>query len=64
MEQQIADLENEVKQLESRLADEDIYNNANKLKETNSTYKQKQSDVKRLQEQWETLAEQIMELEA
>jgi len=64
MEQQIADLENEVKQLENRLADEDIYNNATKLKETNNNYKQKQSEVKRLQGQWETLAEQIMELEA
>ncbi|WP_342647685.1 ABC-F family ATP-binding cassette domain-containing protein [Mucilaginibacter sp. CSA2-8R] len=64
MEQQIADLENEVKQLENRLADEDIYNNSTKLKETNSNYQQKQSQVKQLQQQWETLAEQIMELEA
>ncbi len=64
MEQQIADLENEVKQLENRLADQDIYNNAAKLKETNSTYQQKQTQVKQLQQQWETLAEQIMELEA
>ena len=64
MEQQIAELEKEVKQLESKLADDNIYNNANKLKETNTTYQQKQTQLKQVQQQWETLAEQIMELEA
>ncbi|QJD94447.1 ABC-F family ATP-binding cassette domain-containing protein [Mucilaginibacter robiniae] len=64
MEQQISDLEKEVKQLETKLADDSIYSNANKLKETNSAYQQKQSALKQVQQQWETLAEQIMELEA
>lgn len=64
MEQQIADLEKEVKQLETKLADVAVYNNPGKLKDTNAQYKQKQTEVKKLQQQWETLAEQIMELEA
>jgi len=64
MEQQIADLEKEVKQLEGKLADDGVYNNPGKLKETNATYQQKQTTLKQVQQQWETLAEQIMELEA
>jgi ATP-binding cassette subfamily F protein 3 len=64
MEQQIADLEKEVKQLESKLAEDGVYNNAAKLKETNATYQQKKELLKQVQQQWETLAEQIMELEA
>ena len=64
MEQQISDLEKEVKQLENKLAEEGVYNNAIKLKETNATYQQKQTALKQVQQQWETLAEQIMELEA
>ncbi|MVN89633.1 ABC-F family ATP-binding cassette domain-containing protein [Mucilaginibacter aquatilis] len=64
MEQQIADLEQEVKQLENKLADEEIFNNPAKLKETNTAYQHKQTALQQLQQQWETLAEQIMELEA
>ncbi|CAM3679951.1 ABC-F family ATP-binding cassette domain-containing protein [Mucilaginibacter galii] len=64
MEQQIADLEKEVKQLESKLTEDGVYNNPAKLKETNATYQQKQSSLNQVQQQWETLAEQIMELEA
>ncbi|MDT3405075.1 ABC-F family ATP-binding cassette domain-containing protein [Mucilaginibacter terrae] len=64
MEQQIADLEKEVKQLENKLADEEVFNNAAKLKETNASYQQKQTALQQLQQHWETLAEQIMELEA
>jgi ATP-binding cassette subfamily F protein 3 len=64
MEQQISDLEKEVKQLESKLAEDGVYNNAGKLKETNTAYQQKQTALKQVQQQWETLAEQIMELEA
>ncbi|MBS7563625.1 ABC-F family ATP-binding cassette domain-containing protein [Mucilaginibacter sp. Bleaf8] len=64
MEQQIADLEKEVKQLEVQLADDGVYSNPNKLKETNNSYQEKQSQLKGVQQQWENLAEQIMELEA
>jgi ATP-binding cassette subfamily F protein 3 len=64
MEQQIAELETAVKQAENKLADDSIYSNPGKLKEANSSYQQKQAELKKVQQQWETLAEQIMELEA
>jgi ATP-binding cassette subfamily F protein 3 len=35
-----------------------------KLKETNATYTQKQAELKTIQQKWEALAEQILELEA
>lgn len=64
MEDQIAVLENSVKELETALADENIYSKAEKLKETNEIYQQKQQELKRVQLHWEELADQIMELEA
>ncbi|GAB2693278.1 ABC-F family ATP-binding cassette domain-containing protein [Mucilaginibacter koreensis] len=64
MEQQVADLEKAVKDLEAQLADDHIYNNQAKLKETNTQYQRKQTELKQVQQQWETLAEQILEMEA
>ncbi|MCJ8210081.1 ABC-F family ATP-binding cassette domain-containing protein [Mucilaginibacter sp. RS28] len=64
MEDQIAALEKEVKQYEEKLADPAVFNDQAKLADTNSGYQQKQNQLKLLQQQWETLAEQIMELEA
>jgi ATP-binding cassette subfamily F protein 3 len=64
MEEQIADLEKTVKQLEIQLADDKIYTDSVKLKETNTSYTQKQTELKQIQQKWETLAEQILELEA
>jgi ATP-binding cassette subfamily F protein 3 len=64
MEEQIADLEKTVKQLEAQLADDKIYTDSNKLKDTNASYTQKQAELKQVQQKWEALAEQILELEA
>lgn len=64
MEEQIAALEKTVKDLEAKLADDKIYNDGAKLKETNTSYDQKKAELKQVQQQWEDLAEQIMELEA
>ncbi|MEN0054098.1 MAG: ABC-F family ATP-binding cassette domain-containing protein [Mucilaginibacter sp.] len=64
MEEQIADLDKTVKQLEAKLADDKIYTDNAKLKETNAAYSQKQAELKQVQQKWETLAEQILELEA
>jgi ATP-binding cassette subfamily F protein 3 len=64
MEEQIADLEKTVKQLEAQLADDKIYTDNNKLKDTNASYSQKQAELKQVQQKWEALAEQILELEA
>jgi len=64
MEEQISVLEKAVKDIEANLADEKIYNDAGKLKETNATYSQKKDELKQTQQKWEDLAGQIMELEA
>lgn len=64
MEEQIAVLDKTVKELEAKLADTKIYNDSQKLKETNTAYNQKQAELKQIQQKWETLAEQILELEA
>src|ERR1700744_6068783 len=44
MEQHIGDLDKQVKDLENQLADEKIYSDANKLKETHAAYACKQSE--------------------
>jgi ATP-binding cassette subfamily F protein 3 len=64
MEEQSTTLEKEVKQLENKLADPQVYNDKTKLNDTNTQYKQKQNQLKQVQQQWETLAGQILELEA
>ncbi|RYE19254.1 MAG: ABC transporter ATP-binding protein, partial [Sphingobacteriales bacterium] len=64
MEQQIAELEKTVKQLETQLADDKIYTDNNRLKETNTVYQQKQNELNTIKQNWENLAEQILEMEA
>ncbi|OKS85328.1 ABC-F family ATP-binding cassette domain-containing protein [Mucilaginibacter polytrichastri] len=64
MEEQSTILEKEVKQLENKLADPQVYNDKSRLNDTNTAYKQKQNQLKQIQQQWETLAGQILELEA
>ncbi|RYY35915.1 MAG: ABC transporter ATP-binding protein [Sphingobacteriaceae bacterium] len=64
MEQQIATLENEVKGLEVQLADDKIYTDSNRLKETNTAYTSKKDELSGIKQKWEELAEQILELEA
>lgn len=64
MEEDIAGLEKTVKSLEAQLAEEKLYNDLLKMKEMNSNYDKKKLELGSLQLKWETLAEQIMELEA
>ncbi|HEY9197340.1 MAG TPA: ABC-F family ATP-binding cassette domain-containing protein [Mucilaginibacter sp.] len=64
MEEQITQLDKTVKDLEAKLADTKIYNDSQKFKETNASYSQKQAELKQVQQKWEALAEQILELEA
>jgi ATP-binding cassette subfamily F protein 3 len=64
MEQQIAELEKAVKQLEAQLADDKIYTDSARLKETNTAYQQKKDELTTIKQKWEALAEQILELEA
>ncbi|WP_428329133.1 ribosomal protection-like ABC-F family protein [Mucilaginibacter sp.] len=64
MEEQMTDLEKTVKDLEAQLADDKLYNDAKKLKAINDSYQLKKLDLGHVQLKWESLAEQIMELEA
>jgi len=64
MEEKIAGLEKDIKELENKLAEDGVYNNATKSKEVNAVYQQKKDELAKTQDEWEALAEQIMELEA
>ncbi|WP_419800726.1 ABC-F family ATP-binding cassette domain-containing protein [Mucilaginibacter sp.] len=63
MEQKIADLEKSVRQLEAELSDDKIYKQQNRLQEVNRNLKQKQQELKQQQDNWEVLADQILEME-
>ncbi|WP_443943931.1 ABC-F family ATP-binding cassette domain-containing protein [Pedobacter sp. AW1-32] len=62
IEKQIADLEENVKAIEAELADESVYSKVDKLAETNTRYQNTKSELDALQNKWETLASEIMEL--
>ncbi|QQL50723.1 ABC-F family ATP-binding cassette domain-containing protein [Mucilaginibacter ginkgonis] len=64
MEDEITTLENEVKDLENKLAEPAVYNDKAKLAEVNGNYSSRKNKLKQTQDQWETLAGQILELEA
>jgi ATP-binding cassette subfamily F protein 3 len=64
MEDEMAQLEKEVKQFEAQLADDKLYSDAYKSKEVTRNYEAKKLALGAVQQRWETLAEQIMELEA
>jgi len=64
MEEQMTDLEREVKQFETQLADDKLYTDANRSKEVTRNYEAKKLELGAIQLKWEALAEQIMELEA
>src|SRR5690606_31747187 len=63
LEQQIGGISAEIKELEAQLAQEDIFSNATKLQETTRKYNSRKAEYEQLQSQWETLAEQILDLE-
>ena len=63
LEDQIATKEIEVKELEIHLAKEEIYSDANKLKDATRTYNSAKAELEQWQQSWEALAEEIMNLE-
>ena len=63
LEEQIANKELEVKKLEAHLAAEEVYSDAVKLQEATRNYNSAKAEYDQLQQNWETLAEEIMELE-
>jgi len=64
MEETITNLEASVKQLENKLAEDGVYNDPAKSKEVNASYQQKKTELEKVQNEWEALAGQILELEA
>ncbi|MFB9845180.1 ABC-F family ATP-binding cassette domain-containing protein [Mucilaginibacter ginsenosidivorans] len=64
MEQEITELEKTVKQLETQLADDKLYNDANNATKVTDNYQLKKLELQEIQAKWESLAEQILELES
>ncbi|MFC6100905.1 ABC-F family ATP-binding cassette domain-containing protein [Olivibacter domesticus] len=62
LEQKVTKLEEELAAIEKVLADQVIYNNPSKLKETNDQYNRKKGELAEHQTKWEILAEEILVL--
>ena len=63
LEQQIAEKDIEIKNLEELLAKDEVFSDAVKLQDTTRKYNSIKAELDQLQKQWEELAEEIMELE-
>ncbi len=63
LENQISDNENAVKTIETELAQENVYSDATKLKETNGRYALVKQSLGALQLHWEEVAEEVDSLE-
>lgn len=63
LEEKIESQESLVKQLETELAKEEIYSDAVKLQEHTRNYNSEKAKLEGLQQDWETLAEEIMNLD-
>lgn len=63
LEEKIEEQEVLVKRLETELAEEDIYSDAVKLQEYTRNYNSEKAKLETLQQDWELLAEEIMNLE-
>ena len=64
MEEQITALEQTIKQLEAQLADDSLYADSKKAENVTDAYQLKKLELGQIQQKWEALADQIMELEA
>lgn len=63
LEERILDIENDIKTAEAELATDAIYQDSARLKAVNEQYKTAKDNLHKAQAEWETLAEQILELE-
>jgi ATP-binding cassette subfamily F protein 3 len=63
LEEKIADFEREIRDIEAELGNDELYNDPAKLSGVNARYKKAKEDLHSAQAEWETLAEQILELE-
>ncbi|MEE1885215.1 ABC-F family ATP-binding cassette domain-containing protein [Pedobacter flavus] len=64
LESLIEELEKAIKEKEAEMADPEIFNNQDKLSLINNAYISDKSALEKAQQDWETLAEEIMNLEA
>jgi len=64
LESDISIKEVEVKDLETNLAKEEVYSDAVKLQDATRNYNSSKAALEKIQQQWEALAEEIMELES
>ncbi|HWD87650.1 MAG TPA: ABC-F family ATP-binding cassette domain-containing protein [Mucilaginibacter sp.] len=64
MEEEIGVLENKVKDLEAQLADDKLYSDSAKATQVTDAYQLKKLELQEIQSKWESLAEQILELES
>ena len=62
LEKKMEESELSLKELELQLAQEDVYSDPQKLQEVTRTYNSAKASFQKLQQQWEDLAEEIMEL--
>ncbi len=63
LEEKIADLELDVRNIEAELGNDTLYNEPAKLNAVNERYKIAKDNLHTAQTEWESLAEQILELE-
>ncbi len=63
LEQKISEIEQEKKQLEFLLGDSELYADTAKLESVNAKFKASETFLNKLQAEWETMAEKIMNLE-
>ena len=63
LEEKIADLELDVRNIEAELGNDTLYNEPSKLNAVNERYKIAKDNLHTAQTEWESLAEQILELE-
>ncbi|WP_437921367.1 ABC-F family ATP-binding cassette domain-containing protein [Sphingobacterium sp. LRF_L2] len=63
LEQKLNENEKHLKELEFNLAKEDVYSDAVKLQEATRAYNSAKASFEKSQQDWESLAEEIMELE-
>ncbi|RZK48704.1 MAG: ABC transporter ATP-binding protein [Pedobacter sp.] len=64
LEQEISQKELHIKEIESLLALEEIYTDAQRLNEETARYEQAKNILKNLQQEWESIAEEIIEIES
>ncbi len=63
LEERVSILHEEIKETEKAMAREDVFSNPTKLAEADNRYKRAKKDLHSAQEEWERVAEQILELE-